>query len=163
MGTTLMLVSRCGGGFFKTDQKCEVVDGPSVGAFVGFRGHDHAGTRPTVGPPQTYRPCPLMNPARASRKKPVVYAMSWGWPMRRTGTEPTMCLMRSGSLALLNSSVAIGPGPIAFRCYRMDTHADDPQGPADRTARWIRSSRAHRFATARLAGRRSWTTTAQAL
>src|SRR5215216_6363918 len=40
--------------------------------------------------------------------------MSWGWPMRRTGTEPTMCLMRSGSLALLNSSVAIGPGPITF-------------------------------------------------
>jgi hypothetical protein len=37
MGTTLMLVSRRGGGFFKTDQKCEVVGGPSVGAFVGFR------------------------------------------------------------------------------------------------------------------------------
>src|SRR5690606_23147219 len=71
---------------------------------------------PTVMPPHTYSTWPVMKPARRSSKDAAAWAMSAGVPMRRTGM---LARMRSvcgapGGLTRSNSSVAMGPGPIAF-------------------------------------------------
>src|SRR5690606_2799944 len=72
--------------------------------------------RPTVMPPHTYSTWPVMKPARSSSSDATAWATSAGVPMRCTGMLARIFSVcgAPGGLTRSNSSVAMGPGPIAL-------------------------------------------------